>query len=195
MKTQTLIRWGGLITIAAAVLLVVGGLASLNGRTVVGQWFSIAGFVVLVFATMALYAAQAERSGVLGLVGFILIILGATLIPIFQFAVLARVAEVDPDRKVVQFFNATPLGLIGPIGFVLGLIAFGIATFRTRVFPRWAGLLLSVGAVLGLVGGESGIMAIIGVVGVLAISLGLAWMGWALWSGKGEMAGQAKPAM
>lgn len=195
MKTQNLIHWGSLVTIGAAILLVIGGLGSLNGRTVVGQWFSIAGFAVLVFAMMVLYLAQAERSGVLGLIGFALTVLGATLIPIFQFAVLARVAEVDPERKVVQFFNSTPLGLIGPIGFVLGLIVFGIATFRARVLPRWAGLLLSVGAVLGLVGGESGITTIIGAVGGLAVSLGLAWMGWALWSGKGEMAGQAKPAM
>ncbi len=195
MKTQTLIRWGGLVTIAAAILLVIGALGSLNGRTVVGQWFSIAGFVVLVFALMALYAAQAERSGVLGLVGFVLTVLGATLIPIFQFSALARVAGVDPERKVVQFFNSTPLGLIGPLGFALGLIVLGIATFRAGVLPRWAGLLLSVGAVLSFLGGDSGIFLIAGLVGVLAVSLGLAWMGWALWSGKGEMVVPPKPAM
>ena len=72
MKTQNLIRWGGLVTIVAAALLVIGGISSLNGRTVVGQWFTIAGFVVLVFAMMTLYGAQVERSGVLGVVGFVL---------------------------------------------------------------------------------------------------------------------------
>ena len=196
MKTQNLIRWGGLVTIVAAILLVIGGMSSLNGRTVVGQWFTIAGFVVLVFAMMALYGAQVERSGVLGVVGFVLTVLGATLIPIFQFAVLARVSGVDPDSAVVQFFNATPLGLIGPISFILGLIVFSIATFRARVLPRWAGVLLGVGAVVFLSGGaESGLFLILGSVGLVAIALGLAWMGWALWSGKGEVAGQAKPAM
>ena len=70
MNTQNLIRWGGLVTIVAAILLVIGGLSSLNERTVIGQWFSIAGSVVLVFAMMALYGAQVERSGVLGLIGF-----------------------------------------------------------------------------------------------------------------------------
>jgi hypothetical protein len=123
-------------------------------------------------------------------VGFVLIVLGAILIPIFQFAVLARVAGVDPDRK-----NATPLGLIGPISFVLDLIVFGIATFRARVLPGWAGLLLSVGAVISLVGGESGIMAIVGAVGVVVIGLGLAWMGWALSPDQGELVVQPKPTM
>jgi hypothetical protein len=45
------------VTIVAATPLVIGGLSSLNGRTVVGQWFSIACFVVLVFAMVALYVA------------------------------------------------------------------------------------------------------------------------------------------
>ena len=136
MKTQNLIRWGGLVTIVAAILAVIGGLSGINGRTVAGQWLSIASFVLLVFAMMALYAAQVERSGVLGLVGYALTVVGATIIPIFQFAVFARVSGVDPERTLVQFFNATPLGLIGPMGFILGLVLFSMATIRARVFPR-----------------------------------------------------------
>ena len=187
MKTQNLFRWGGLVAIVAAIFAVIGGLSSLNERTVLGQWFSIASFALTVFSMMALYGAQAERSGGLGLAGFVLTVLGATLLLIFQFAVLARVSGVDPDRAVVQFFNKTPLGLLGPIGFVLGLILFGIATIRARVFPRWAGALIGIGAVLSLFGGETGVFMILGLVSLLAIELGIAWMGWALWSSKSEM--------
>ena len=40
----------------------------------------------------------------------------------------------------------------GPM-FILGPLLFGIATFRARVLPRWAGGLLAFGALLIPVGG------------------------------------------
>jgi hypothetical protein len=195
MSTQTLLRGGGLVTIVAAILLVITRVTSLTERTVVGQWFAIAYFVVLVFAMASVYGAQSARSGILGLVGYVLTVLGATLIPIFQFAVLARVAGVDPDRAIVQFFNSTPLGLIGPFGFGLGLLVFGVATFRAGVLPRWAGVVLGIGSIVSFFGGNSGLLLIIGAVGDVAIAVGFAWMGWVLLSGRGEMAMRASPAM
>jgi hypothetical protein len=38
--------------------------------------------------------------------------------------------------------------LAGLVGYVLGGLLFGIATFRAGVLPRWAGALLAVGTIL-----------------------------------------------
>jgi hypothetical protein len=72
-------------------------------------------------------------------------------------------------------------------------VLLGIATMRARVFSRWAGLLLVVGAVL------NPISLVIGIVRAVAdplVLLGLGWMGYTLWTAKGagEALSQAVPA-
>jgi hypothetical protein len=64
--------------------------------------------------------------------------------------------------------------------YILGPLLFGIATFRARVFPRWAGALLVLGAALIPVGAmvppewQPKIM--------IPVGLAFAWMGYALFS-------------
>jgi hypothetical protein len=64
--------------------------------------------------------------------------------------------------------------------YILGPLLFGIATFRARVLPRWAGALLILGTVLIPVGAvvppamQPKIM--------LPVGLAMAWLGYALWS-------------
>ena len=58
----------------------------------------------------------------------------------------------------------------------LGWLLFGVATLRARVYPRWAAILLIVGAVLlGL--------PVPGLEIVLAVAV--AWLGFALFTGRG----------
>jgi hypothetical protein len=64
------------------------------------------------------------------------------------------------------------------------------------VYPRWAGLLLSLGVVLFMIGEvsrEAGLLDgmvpyVIGAPGQLLMAAGLIWMGYALWSPEGEVA-------
>jgi hypothetical protein len=68
--------------------------------------------------------------------------------------------------------------------YIFGPLLFGIATFRARVLPRWAGALLVLGAVLVPVGAlvppeyQPKIM--------LPVGLALAWLGYALFSERGK---------
>jgi hypothetical protein len=87
--------------------------------------------------------------------------------------------------------SAVDLGILptiwnisGPI-FILGPVLFGIATFRARVLPRWAGALLALNAVLvplgALVPPEYQPKII-----MIPIGLALAWLGYALWAERRE---------
>jgi hypothetical protein len=74
--------------------------------------------------------------------------------------------------------------------FVLGGVLLGLATMRARVFSRWAGLLLLVGAVLDPVSFVNGI---VGTLAAVLLTFGLGWMGYALLTAKGEGAAVPQP--
>ena len=142
-----------------------------------------------------LYARQAKKIGRLGLSGFVVFSLWLVLIMGFSFveaAILPRIATSDP-RFVDGWFGmltgsattvhlgalSTLWTLTAPIYMVGGLL-FGVATFRARILPRWAGALLAAGTVLAPVAGllpnaSQPKMAV-------PVGLALAWLGYALWS-------------
>jgi hypothetical protein len=186
MKTQTLIRWSGLLAIVAAVLNALFGLLWIGGPTLLGWVPSFLFFVVLVFAMIGLYAAQVEHSGWLGLVAFVLSALGAMVMSTGNLLSIAEFSGVSGAQAVEDFYSTTvPFSIMAPLCFFSGLLLFGISTLRSGVFPRWAGILLSVGAVITFVF----ILAfapLAFVFGIMLLSAALAWMGWALWSKKGS---------
>ena len=79
----------------------------------------------------------------------------------------------------------------GPM-FFLGPLLFGIATFRARVLPRWAGAVLALNAVLvplgALVPPEYQATII-----MIPIGLALAWLGYALWAERRAPAAEPAP--
>jgi hypothetical protein len=80
-------------------------------------------------------------------------------------------------------FPYMPLFVLpGALALVTGLLLLGIAILRAGVLPRWAGVLLVVGALSMLGFNDQNAQAL------LAIPFGLAWVatGYALWSGQGE---------
>ena len=118
------------------------------------------GGTLLVFGLIALYAYQAEAAGRLGLVGFVVSMIGTVLLT----AVAWLGAFVDPAlaSQAPEFYVAARSGEIGgTVGTVLGIgvfspiliqalgwTIFGIATYRARVFPRWLAVGLIVGSLL-----------------------------------------------
>jgi hypothetical protein len=100
-----------------------------------------------VFALVALYAAQAEPSGLLRSLGMVLGMVGTTLVSGVMLVEIARASGAEVD-VVLGTDLPSALAVLGGWAFVIGLIVFGIATMRPGVFPRWAGLLLIVGDVV-----------------------------------------------
>lgn len=120
------------------------------------------------FGMAGLYARQVEKSGWLGLAGFLLFSIWFVLITGFSFVeafILPRLATQSPAfvESLLGMFTGVPatveLGVLptlwnisGPM-FILGPLLFGIATIRARVLPRWSGGLLILAAILIPIGG------------------------------------------
>lgn len=146
------------------------------------------------FGMAGLYARQMEKSGWMGLVGFLLFSLWMTIICGFSFFeafILPQLATLSPAyvESVLGMFTSVPstvdLGVLPMVWnttgllIILGPLLFGIATFRARVLPRWAGGLLALVAVLVPVGGmvpaayQSEFI-------MIPLGVAITWMGFAL---------------
>lgn len=132
-------------------------------------WVHYAGIVFCmlnVFGVAAIYARQAERAGLLGFAGFILLELMWVPSVAFQFVeglVLPRLASESP-AFVEGFLSISsgsgagmPLPLLNSVylatslAYLAGGLLLGLATFRAGVLPRPAGILLAVGTVTPIV--------------------------------------------
>ena len=195
MSSSNLIRQGGgIASIVAGVLLLVGHLLNLGGDpeygTVLGSSAVLTAHVILVFALVALYAAQAERSGLLGVLGMILSVIGTTLASGVILVEIAGASGVEVEAVTGAGLSGV-LSLLGGLAFLIGLILFGVATMRAGVFPRWAGTLLIVGdVVFGAASFSGSASLIVEVLGALITCAAFVWLGLALLSGVGAPSGQ-----
>jgi hypothetical protein len=189
MPSSNLVRLGGgLASAAAGILLVAGHVLNLGGDpqygTLPGASSVLIAHVVLVFALVALYAAQAESSGFLGSLGMVLSVIGTTLVSGVLLVEIAGASGAEVDAVFAAGVSGA-LSMLGGLAFFVGLILFGIAAVRAGVFPRWAGLLLIAGDVVFGAGDFFGSAApIVFVVGALITCAGLVWLGLALLSGR-----------
>jgi hypothetical protein len=117
----------------------------------------IVGAIISLFGLIGLYRVQAERSGALGLVGFILgfsgtaLVVAALVVDAFVLPVLAAntAGPALLDSAGPLFGGALGLVfLLMAVTFALGSILLGFATARADVLPRWAGALILVGGPL-----------------------------------------------
>jgi hypothetical protein len=110
-----------------------------------------------------IYLRQVRQSGVLGLLGYVVLSVGYLLILSTAFVpayILPSLADTDPgyvNDVLAASTTGTAQGDIGLLGAVLrvqgfaylaGGLIFGIALFRARVLARWAAVLLAVGGLV-----------------------------------------------
>jgi hypothetical protein len=187
MRSGALIRWSGLAAMVAGVLLAIADLLSLGvfggkfsetaatgGYVLVSVLYMIA-TISLLLGLVGLYARQAEVTGPLGLVGFVVAFVGTALLAGFSWASLFIAPALATEAP--EFLDAgPPPGLIPTFAiFAVGWLLLGIATLRGRVFPRWAAILLIVGAVLSFLP-----LAVSGIV----LAVAVAWLGLHLFTGR-----------
>jgi hypothetical protein len=214
MTASSLMRLAGLSAMMAGLCFLVIGVfhpvnvpSSVNATWIIVHIFASAlGFFGL-FGMAGLYTRQVEESGWLGLAGFLLFTVWMTLVCGYSFIeafVLPKLASESPAFVAgwMGMFSGIPsavdLGILptlwnisGPM-YILGPVLFGIATFRARVLPRWAGALLALNVVWVPIGAivppeyQPKIM--------IPIGLALAWLGYALFSERRANALGAVPA-
>jgi hypothetical protein len=115
----------------------------------------LAGKVLVLMGLVGLYLRQAHSAGRFGLVAFLIALAGTGLMIASDWSevfIAPILSEAIPDIG-----SNVPTSLM--IGFILnfatealGWLLFGIATFRARVLPRPAALLLIVGPFIPFIG-------------------------------------------
>ena len=127
----------------------LGTEALLTSSYLVSSGLRLLGIVLLLWGLIGIYGRQSRAAGTFGLWAFVVVFLGTALsagntwAEVFVWPTLAQVA---PDMLSGQATEASSylsagLTLSFPL-FGIGLILFGVATFRAGVYPRWASVLL-----------------------------------------------------
>jgi hypothetical protein len=206
MSSSNLIRWSGLAALVGGVLLIVENVAefifygdqpesvaALTNAWVILSVLALVGVVLISLALVGLYARQAEQTGTLGLVAFLVAFTGTAMIFGFGWAgafVVPDLAEVVPDFLDTPDAGLLMVGVMLTFGlFALGWLLFGLASLQTKILPRGAAVLLMVGAVLAFV-----LLLLELPFFIVVFGTALAWMGYAVWSGGGEQAIEPQPA-
>lgn len=203
VKGTDLIRWLGLFAIMAGILYIViqfihpsDNITSVNSsKWVMVACLTMAMSLFSLIGIIGIYTKQVEETGWLGLIGFVIFSLFWLVSMTFSFNeafVLPLITNDAPkfvegivglfgeNKSEVNLGIFTVLAPIAGLLYMLGGLLLGIATFRARVLPRLAGVLLSFAAVVTLVA------AIIPhpFDRILAVPMGLAliWLGYVVWS-------------
>src|ERR1041384_7398000 len=203
INASTLMRLAGLSALVAGLCFIVIGIfhpVNVLSSVTTATWVNVHIFATALgffglFGMAGLYARQAEKSGWLGLAGFIMFSVWMTLVTGFSFVeafILPKLATgyLAFVEAILGMFSSIPSeidlrilptlwNISGPL-YIFGPLLFGIATFRAGVLPRWAGALLVLGAVLVPVGAivpleyQPKIM--------IPVGLAVGWLGYALFS-------------
>lgn len=200
-----LIRISGLFNILGAILLLVSWLSigifmweelssqNFTGLVLNSAWIPINTAVLIstfliLLGLVGLYLKQAEKAGRWGLAGFIFTLIGIVYYTCIQYyeTILWPVIAAQ-SSKLFQAVGFSPTNTLFYIAFMfsglfwaLGFIILGVTTTRSGIFPKWAGILFTVGAVVfGL-----GMVPMIRSIGALLFCIGLTRLGFVLWGEK-----------
>jgi hypothetical protein len=204
MSSSTVIRLGGL---AALVGFVTSGVidavwpfvfpdsVSLSALSVSDTWFVlhllyIIALLIGLVGLFGIYARQAEQIGALGLIGVLMAFFGLALLFALEWAgafilpVFAHAAPQfmdHPDQNLLQGLNASQI--ISTVLAFGGLILFAVASLRAAVLPRGAAVLVLAAAIVGMALNLVGVeVPLVSSLTSLLGTLGIAWMGYAVWS-------------
>lgn len=194
-----LLRWSGLAALLAGVIFVLiqpfhpaDELASVTttGWVVIQSLKLLMSFLFLAGVT-GVYVRQAPEAGWVGFAGFLALAAswalqsGLVFLEAFVFPPLAATAP-DFVASALSMINGTEAtmgigalpGVYGASGllYLLGGLLFGIATYRAKVLPRGAAVLLAVGALLPIAL-SSFVAHPYDRLFALPVGIGLAWMG------------------
>ena len=202
--TSNLIRWAGVSAVASGILFVVIQIihppevpASVTTATwVIVHYLAVTMCVLWMFGLTGIYARQSEQTGWFGLAGFLLLSTFLMLTAAFNFAEALIVPLLATEApKFVEGWvgivsgaaTETNVGLLPMVYsaasamYLLGGVLLGIATFRAKILPRWAGAALVVATLAPLV---LSLLLPRDLVRLAAVPMGVAlvWLGYALWS-------------
>ena len=216
MSASKVIRWAGLSAVVAGVLFVVQTIihppddpsSVVTSLWAISHYLLLGYFVFGLLGISGIYARQVEEAGLLGLVGFLMFFVWLALSTGFIFIeafILPPLATEAP--QFVEGFLGIFGGSVGesnlgvleavlPLGALLYIVSgllFGISILRAGILPGWAVIVFIVGTVSAL--SVTLLPEGVGRIAAVPYGLGLAWLGYALWSERQEKASEPLPAV
>lgn len=198
MHPSQVLRIGAVVLIVGGIVGVVSTLASPTAADpneqlasplwAPAQLLGMVAGILTVIALPAVYARMARRTGAIGLLGFVALMVTGIMLGFFPFAVTLLVLpwlaglpipaselQNGPPSFFVYFSVASLFALVGSI-------LFGLAIIRSGVFSRWPGYLLLVAGLANLVTTFLGdVPDPVWMAAPVLFNLGLAWLGYDLW--------------
>lgn len=197
MTLQGQLRWGGLWIMVVALFWSVTNISVYAGRhNAAIQAVYFIGHTGMILTCTIIHIAQSQRSGLLGLVAYLVSVLCLAYANTFTFLVLAELAGIEGAE---QALDAVWSPLI-PVVFTafVGLILLGLSVARAGILPRWGGIFIALGMALQLpaqfaMNLTGALFFLFTIGGSVIFAAGLIWIGWSLWSSKGLP--EAEPAL
>jgi hypothetical protein len=203
VTTPKLIRWAGLSAMVAGIIFtaIQPTHPSINTNTfIIITSFKTSISIFGLLGITGLYARQVEETGWKGLAGYLLLTIYYAIqmcISFIEPTILPLLTTTAPTfvESMLQLSSGTgfPTNLgsltnvysLASIFYVLGSMLFGLATFRARILPRGAAVLL---AVSGPLAGTMFTLLPYQLVQLTSIPIGVAmvWLGYALFSERRE---------
>lgn len=210
-RIQTLVRVSGVSLLVATILyfFVLGthGSDYEVGRMLLPIWKTahIAEGLLYLFLTLGvvgIYLVQSEQAGTLGLVGFVLALLGCAFIVNQSITYHAHLLAFMQKQHSTILSPAQWYSSNGPLGAefsyisrsyvvgIAGLGLLGLSTARARVLPRVPGILLAAGQAASLINFFApacllDVLFPVAALGFLAIAISYGWFGFVLTTGRG----------
>jgi hypothetical protein len=180
MLVSSVIRWLGMCAVLGGicrVLMTPIELAWGVDNTVALLIGGLTGSIFIILGTAGIYLYQAEKTGILGFLGFIITSIGnilvcsMVLITLFVNTALKQpqILEQDLSGPII------PIRIIMLIGISLGYILLGYVTLRAKMLPSWAGALMILFVILSFIPFTGNYIAVVW--GLFYIGLG--WAAWA----------------
>lgn len=136
MSTSTLIRYSGLAAIMAGALRITTSfLPATTQPDVTLELLYLVIDVLLLLGIIGIYAYQHERVGKLGLIGFLLALIGTALI-------------TGPDGAL----GGVDIYMAGSLIISIGLSVFALAVWRANSLPHYVPILWLLSTVVGVGG-------------------------------------------
>jgi hypothetical protein len=153
MTTENFINYSGLFLMLGGVLATLGWLLFSffdpnHIRTAEPSWMVfnlliIFGGVFMALGLPGFYLAQAERTGIFGLIAFIIFFIGI-VIPYVAVQSIETATSPNVPQRMFAFVT------VGAPSLFLGALLVGVLTYTAGVYPRWLAGALIFAVLLGL---------------------------------------------
>ena len=204
ITTTKLTRAAGLAAVAGGLLFIAVQLKhphldaafATTTEWAVRETMKVCMAVLSLIGITGIYLRQVRQTGVLGLVGYVVLgvgylaILSIQVVAVFVLPTLAASQPGYVNDVVAVAVGRAPVGDIGAmqpfiqlggLAYIVGGVIFGIALFRAGILARWAAALLAVGGVATVATVLLPLPETVQRMFAIPVSIALIGLGYSLW--------------